>query len=168
MKEEKTVTLQIVEGDLYKHAVVNTTDSHLLHHSEMSEGGVRVTRACEKYIEDQGPLDVGKVVSLSPGMLCCYFLFHVVLLRVGEDSPSNNAITSVLRTVLSEANDNNCRSLSLQALDFTNKVILKIISTICDVVSSNDVQHVQVIRIVGRKKTVLRRYLTALSRQNVK
>ena len=90
---------------------------------------MRVTRACEKHIEDEGPLDVGEVVCLSSGKLKCYFLFHAVLMRLDECSPADTAIQSVLKSAVSLANINQCRSISFPALELKQNSIIKIVNT---------------------------------------
>ena len=78
--------------------------------------------------------------------------FLAVLLGVGENLPTDGVIKSVLSADFSEANKNQCRSISFSALKLTQNVIPKIINTFCDVILSSENQHVEVIRIVGDKK----------------
>ena len=133
-------------------------NEHLLNTSEVSSsitktGGMRVTRC---------PLDVGEVVCLSSGKLKCYFLFHAVLMRLDECSPADSAIHSVLKSAFSLANINQCRSISFPALELKQNSIIKIVNTFTEIIINSENKYIEVIKIVGNKKTVFNPYQKAL------
>ena len=69
------ITLQLVEGHIskqYTHGILKITDVHPVNNNDFSEtlvdvGGVKVHDACNKYIQENGPLKVGDVISLPSG-----------------------------------------------------------------------------------------------------
>ena len=42
------------------------------------EGGVLIQKESDDYVTENGPLDVGEVITASPGNLRCLRLFHSV------------------------------------------------------------------------------------------
>ena len=166
--EKGNVTLQIVEGDLshqYTHAIMNITGPHLMNNDNVSAslvdvGGESVRHACETYVEKNGPLNVGDVVSLSSGNL-----FHSVLSKLEKSKPEESTLMSALSATFSEACSHNCKSLSIPAVKFSQKTIKKIVNVIIDIASANDIktaQTLEIIRFVGTRRTTLKLYQKAL------
>ena len=89
---KRNITVQLVEGNIanqFTHCILNITDKHLLNDGEVSEllvrvGGSGVRNACDIYVEKNGLLNVGEVISLSPGKLKCHHLYHSAQANVDQ------------------------------------------------------------------------------------
>lgn len=167
------VTIQIVEGNLshqYTHAILNVTDPHLTNTNEVAAslvdaGGERISRACDTYIDENGPLNVGQIASLNSGNLRCYHLFCTVFPKSEKFMSEVNSVKSALSALVFEANTAGCKSISIPAMVYSQKVIKEVVTLITDIVRTNEgeiAQTVEIIRFVGKNKTALKLYSKAL------
>ena len=56
-------------------------------------------------------------------------------MAVNETTPTDSAINSALPATFFEANRNMCRSISFPALEFKQKIIMKIVKTFTDIIT---------------------------------
>ena len=169
----RDVILQIVEDDItrqYTHSILNITDKHLAHNegssiSIVNEGGSKAATECERYIDSNGPLDIGEVVSLSPGNLRCYFLIHSVWADIGKPEPNEDLLNKSLRAVFSLSCARQSKSMSIPAINYSQVTVNRIIHTIITILSNEfDKKDVplNVIRLVSKCKRTLQLYRSAL------
>ena len=152
----------------YTHGILNITDVHLMNNNEISKvlvdaGGEKVRGACDKHIQENGPLDVGDVISLPSGNLRYFCLFHTALSKSYTGTPEKDTLASALSAAFTKACAQKCKSLSIPAVKFNQKTVLEIVSNLLEIMSksSNDVAHnLEVIRIVGTSRTAYPKILS--------
>ena len=148
---------------------MNLTDTSHMNENEISKllvdaGGDKISLACDNYIEENGPLKLEDVISLSSGNLRSFFLFHVVLLN-SEKHPPQKTLESALYLAVYQACTNNCKSLSIHSVKFQQSTINEILDILRNVALKNHIKPektLQIIRIVGTHMTTLKLYQKAL------
>ena len=93
----------------------------------LKKGGPRVREDCKKYIKDKGSLNLGKVISLSPGNLRYFYLFHSAWTQMEEDDPEDSVLSASLLESISRAETYGCKSLSIPAKRFSQTTFNNII-----------------------------------------
>ena len=168
----KNVLLQVVEGNIAQqltHSILNV-DKHLTHTGDFAsliveECGVKARQESDNYICQKGPLEVGEVISLSPGNLRSFYLFHSVWTGIRESEPDENAVNNYLVESLSLARKYLCKSISIPAIRFSQNAVNKTMNILNKIISgtnSNSVGSLEVIRVVGNHKGTLHLYQKAL------
>ena len=138
----------------------------MLNDGEVSEllvrvGGSGVRNACDIYVEKNGPLNVGEVVSLSPAKLKCYHLhlYHSALSN--SDLINISTIRKIFSFTLVKADNSKCKSISIPALKLKQVIVNHILIAIKYIVLISELNHLQIIRIVEDQKTTLKLFQKA-------
>ena len=177
-KNKKHIILQVVKNNIAierSHVIVNAANKHLLHGGTVAlaiaqEGGSLIQNESNEYIKNNGPLNVGDIICVSPGKLQCFYLFHGVTQQWGIDKPEEKLINKTVCDSLLLADKYLCKSISIPAFscgNFSNgpvsvkKSVTSIIKAI--LTSTNSLQQLTVIRIVSVDTSTLEHFVKTIN-----